>query len=63
MMRIAVFWVFYLKIANLSGKSNGYLSSSSYLMMLINYLQQQLYLPNLQDIKNKNEKDLQGRVI
>lgn len=48
--RMACFWLFYLKIGGLAGKEQGYPSSSAYLMVLINYLQNQLYLPNLQEV-------------
>ena len=40
-LAMTVFWLFFLKINGLVGEKNGYLSSTSYLIMLINYLQQQ----------------------
>lgn len=36
---LAYFWLFFLKINGLVGEKRGYLSSTTYLMMLINYLQ------------------------
>jgi hypothetical protein len=38
-LTIAIFWMFFLKIFGLVGKKRGYLSSTTYLLMLINYLQ------------------------
>jgi hypothetical protein len=35
---IAYFWLFLLKVNDLVGEKRGYLSSTTYLMMLINYL-------------------------
>ena len=34
-----------------TGKRRGYLSSNTYLMMLVNYLQTQCLMPNIQDMK------------
>ena len=46
---IAVFWIYFLKVNGLIGEKHGYPSATTYLMMLVNYLQQQAQLPNLQD--------------
>ena len=35
---IALFWLFFLKVNGLIGEKKGFLSSTTYLMMLINYL-------------------------
>lgn len=48
---LAYFWLFFLKTNGFVGKKRGYLSSTAYLMMLINYLQQQYQMPNFQDKK------------
>jgi len=37
---LAYFWIFFLKINGFIGRRRGYLSSTAYLMMLVNYLQQ-----------------------
>ena len=43
---LAYFWLFFLKLNGFVGEKRGYLSSMSYLMMLVNYLQSQFLLPN-----------------
>ena len=35
---IAYFWIFFLKLNGLVGRKEGYLSSTAYLMILVNYL-------------------------
>lgn len=48
---LAYFWLFFLKTNGFVGKRRGYPSCSAYLMMLVNYLQQQYQMPNFQDKK------------
>jgi hypothetical protein len=36
---LAYFWIFFLKINGFVGEKYGYLSSTTYLLMLVNYLQ------------------------
>jgi hypothetical protein len=63
---LAYFWLFFLKINGFVGRSRGYLSASAYLMMLVNYLQNQYLLPNLQDyrlIKGSNEQESSSSTI
>ncbi|CDW81862.1 UNKNOWN [Stylonychia lemnae] len=53
--RMATFWIFFLRLTQLSGYSRQYqyISSTSYLLILINFLQSQYQLPNLQEDKDK----------
>lgn len=52
---LAYFWLFFLKVNGFVGEKRGYLSSTSYLIMLINYLQGQFLLPNFQDRKQSEQ--------
>lgn len=58
--RMACFWLFFLKMGGLVGKEQGYPSSSAFLMLLFNYLQNQLYLPNLQEVIRQDVHTLLG---
>lgn len=48
-LALAYFWIFFLKTNGFVGEKRGYLSSTTYLLMLISYMQQQYLLPNFQD--------------
>lgn len=48
-LALAYFWLFFLKTNGFVGEKRGWLSATTYLLMLVNYLQQQYLLPSFQD--------------
>ena len=59
LFKIAVTWIFLLKANRLVGKKSGYPSSTTYLMMFINYCQTIYELPNLQTTMGVDEATLE----
>jgi hypothetical protein len=55
---LAYFWLFFLKTNGFIGRKRGWLGSTGYLMMLVNYLQSQCLLPNYQDKRLIKRDDL-----